>query len=125
MYFLFIGYYDAEKMDQSSQEELDAVMERCNRPLEQFFKQTRVVQEWHPGTDTKRASLSGGQIERQDGPDRHNSEQIGSLIIFEADDLEQAVELALLHPTTQIAEAEQYGWRLEVRPLLDVTPASG
>lgn len=77
MYFLFIGYYDAEKMDQSSQEELDTVMERYNRPLEQFFKLTRVVQEWHPGADMKRASLSGGQIERQDGPDRHNSEQIG------------------------------------------------
>ncbi|ASI35371.1 MULTISPECIES: YciI family protein [unclassified Exiguobacterium] len=123
MYFLFIGYYDAEKMNQSSQEELDAVMERCNPPLEQFFKQTRVLQEWHPGADTKQARLSGGQIERQDGPDTRKAEQIGSLILFEADDLEQAVDLALLHPTTQLAEAEQYGWRMEVRPLLDVKDA--
>jgi len=39
--------------------------------------------------------------------------------VFEADDLEQAVDLALLHPTTQLPEAQKYGWRMEVRPLID------
>ncbi|WP_214765990.1 MULTISPECIES: YciI family protein [unclassified Exiguobacterium] len=123
MIFLFIGYYDAEKMNQSSQEELDAVMERCNPPLEDFFEKTNVLYEWRPGEETKHARLLDGQIERQDGPDTRKAEQIGSLILFEADDLEQAVDLALLHPTTQLAEAEQYGWRMEVRPLLDVKDA--
>ena len=119
MLFLFIGYYDAEKMNQSSQQELDAVMERCNVPLEDFFTKTNVLYEWHPGAETKRARLLGGKIERQDGPNPDKTEQIGSLVVFEAVDLEQAVDLALLHPTTQIEEAEQYGWRMEVRPLID------
>ena len=70
MLFLFIGYYDAEKMNQSSQQELDAVMERCNVPLEDFFTKTNVLYEWHPGAETKRARLLDGQIQHQDGPDR-------------------------------------------------------
>ncbi len=106
-------------MNQSSQQELDAVMERCNPPLETFFTKLNVLSELHPGAETKRARLLGGKIERRDGPNPDKTEQIGSLVVFEAVDLEQAVDLALLHPTTQIEEAEQYGWRMEVRPLID------
>ncbi|WP_426355346.1 YciI family protein [Exiguobacterium sp. R-39] len=123
MLFLFIGYYDAEKMNQSSQQELDAVMERCNVPLEDFFTKTNVLYEWHPGAETKRARLLDGQIQHQDGPDPDKTEQIGSLVVFEAVDLEQAVDLALLHPTTQLPEAQKYGWRMEVRPLIDLKEA--
>lgn len=38
-------------------------------------------------------------------------------ILIEAQDMEDAIRIALLHPTTQVVEGEQFGWRIEIRPV--------
>jgi hypothetical protein len=42
---------------------------------------------------------------------------LGAIFIIEATDMEEAVRIARLHPTTQIPGGEQLGWFLEVRPI--------
>lgn len=115
--FLYVGYYDADRMDALSKEEIDALMSHCDALMNTFNKQVNVLSDWHPGLATQALYWRDGVVQSNDEPDRSSGEQIGSLIVFEARDLDQAMELAFLHPTTQVAEGESYGWRAEVRPL--------
>lgn len=62
----------------------------------------------------KRASH---QIGITDGPVTASNEVMGSAFVIEAIDLEDAIRVASLHPTVQVQEAEELGWRLEVRPV--------
>ncbi len=117
MQFLYVGYYDADRMDALSKEEIDALMSRCDELMITFNDQVNVVSDWYPGLATQEFYWRNGVVQTNTEPDRSRGEQIGSLIVFEARDLDQAMELASLHPTTQVAEGETYGWRAEVRPL--------
>ena len=117
MQFLYVGYYDAERMDALSKEEIDALMSRCDALMITFNEQVNVLSDWHPGLATQAFYWQDGIVQKKVEPDRSSGEQIGSLIVFEARDFDQAMELASLHPTTQVAEGESYGWRAEVRPL--------
>ncbi len=117
MQFLYTGYYDAERMDALSKEEIDALMSRCDELMNTFNERVNVLSDWYPGLTTHEFYWRDGVVQTNAEPDRSRGEQIGSLIVFEARNLDQAMELASLHPTTQVAEGEAYGWRAEVRPL--------
>ncbi|HSM04338.1 MAG TPA: YciI family protein [Longimicrobiales bacterium] len=66
---------------------------------------------------------AGGRIVRSrdgkrsvtDGP-FVESKEIGGIFIVEADDLDEAVELAAMHPAGRMGE--ELGWYVAVRPLL-------
>lgn len=117
MQFLYVGYYNADRMDALSKEEIDTLMSRCDALMNAFNEQVNVLSDWHPGLTTQAFYWQDGVVQKKVEPDRTHGEQIGSLIVFEARDFEQAMELASLHPTTQVAEGESYGWRAEIRPL--------
>ncbi|EPE61269.1 hypothetical protein L479_02335 [Exiguobacterium sp. S17] len=42
---------------------------------------------------------------------------MGSAFLIEALDMEDAIRIASLHPTVQVQEAEELGWRLEIRSI--------
>jgi len=42
---------------------------------------------------------------------------LGGVFIVEAPDFGEDVRLAKLHPTTQMEEGVELGWRLEIRPI--------
>ncbi len=109
MQFLYVGYYDADQMDVLSKEEIDALMSRCDALMNTFNKQVNVLSDWHPGLATQTLYWRDGVVQTNDEPDRSSGEQIGSLIVFEARDLDHAMELASLHPTTQVAKGNLTG----------------
>lgn len=94
MQFLYVGYYDAERMDALSKEEIDALMSRCDALMNTFNKQVDVLSDWHPGLTTQAFYWQDGVVQKKVEPDRTHGEQIGSLIVFEARDLDHAMELA-------------------------------
>lgn len=53
----------------------------------------------------------------KDGPFAETKEIIGSALIVEAENLEEAIKAAMLHPSLQMGEAHQFGWRTEIRPI--------
>lgn len=55
-----------------------------------------------------------GQPTVSDGPFLNVSAQLGSVFIVEADSLDEAVQIASLHPAAHLGEA--YGFGIEVRP---------
>jgi hypothetical protein len=42
---------------------------------------------------------------------------LGSAFLIEARDMEEAIRVASLHPTTQVDAGEQFGWRIDIRPI--------
>jgi len=50
-----------------------------------------------------------------DGPFIETKEQLGSFFIVEADTIDEAVEIASLHPAALFGE--EYGFGIEVRPI--------
>jgi hypothetical protein len=44
-------------------------------------------------------------------------EIIGSAFLIEARDMEEAIRVASLHPSTQVSAGEQFGWCIKIRPI--------
>jgi hypothetical protein len=44
-------------------------------------------------------------------------EVIGGAFLIDAPNMDEAVKVASLHPTVQLAAGEQLGWRIEIRPV--------
>ncbi|WP_274651122.1 YciI family protein [Paenibacillus humicola] len=117
MKFVCLGYLDPAKMDARPKEEIDAVMQACQPHLERFYNSGRVVIDAGLSPDTKCLRRQNEKVIVTDGPFVESKEMIGSVFLIEARDMEEAVEIASLHPTTQIASGEQFGWRVEIRPI--------
>lgn len=117
MRFLCLGWLDASRMDALSKDEVDAVMSECGPHMETLYRQAKVIVAAGLEPQTKSLRRVNGKVIVTDGPFIETKDLIGGAFIIEAADMEQAVQLASLHPTTQVPAGERLGWRLEVRPI--------
>jgi hypothetical protein len=117
MKFLCLGWLDKEKVDALSKDQLDAVMEQCRPHMQVLYSRGRVIMDAGLEPQTKSLRRRNGKVIVTDGPFAETKEIIGGAFIIEAADLDQAAEIAQLHPTTQVPAGEELGWRLEVRPI--------
>lgn len=117
MKFLCLGYLDSAKMDALPKEEIDAVMHQCQPHLEELYKSGQVIIDAGLATDTKCLRRANGKVKVMDGPFIETKEMIGSAFLIEAQDMEEAIRIASLHPTVQVGEGEQFGWGIEIRPI--------
>ena len=117
MIFLCMGYFNPEKMDARPRAEIDAVMSECQPVVENFYESGKVLIDAGLESETKSLRRVNGKVIVTDGPFAETKELIGSIFIFEAEGMEEAIQLASLHPTTQISRGEEFGWRIEIRPV--------
>jgi hypothetical protein len=71
-----------------------------------------------PANDATTVKVRRGELILTDGPFAETKEQVAGYDLLECSDLEEAVEWASKHPTTQIGA-------IEVRPLYDAPPPRG
>jgi hypothetical protein len=64
-----------------------------------------------------RVVTSREKVRITDGPFVETKEMLGSAVLIEARDMEEAIRLASLHPTTQVDAGEHLGWAMEIRPI--------
>ena len=117
MKFLCLGYFDSEKMAALSKSELDAVMGKCRPHLEELYKSGQVIIDAGLAVATKTLRRTEGKLKPTDGPYLETKEMIGSAVLIEARDMEDAIRVASLHPSLQLDEGERLGWVMEVRPI--------
>ncbi|KRE21099.1 YciI family protein [Paenibacillus sp. Soil522] len=117
MKFLCLGYFDHEKMNARPETEINAVMRLCQPHLEEFYKSGQVILDAGLALESKYLRRENGKVSIADAPFTETKEMIGSVFLIEAHDMEDAIRVASLHPTTQVGEGEQFGWRLEIRPI--------
>ncbi len=117
MKYLCLGYLDVAAFDQISAEEQSAVMTKCFAQCKPFRATGTVVEEEGlQGVSTARSLRTrGGKLRVTDGPFVETKEQLGSFFIIEADSMEEAIQVASLHPAAMFGE--EYGFGIEVRPI--------
>ncbi|TVR31784.1 MAG: hypothetical protein EA404_09655 [Spirochaetaceae bacterium] len=116
MKYLCLGYYTVDGRDRLTRDEYAAIVARCG-PLDAELRgcgKAGVVAslvEHEVVTLRTRA----GELSATDGPYVESKEQVGSFLIVEASDLNDAVRIASRHPAARLGE--ELGWALEVRPI--------
>jgi len=116
MKYLCLGYYDPATFDTLSEAEQQQLAREC-RPHDEVLKASgrlvAVASLAHRSAVSVRPGAAAPAI--SDGPFAETKEIIGSFFIVEADDLEDAVRVASLHPAAQWGQ--HLGFGIEVRPI--------
>lgn len=108
MKFVCLGYADPAKFHSMSEQELQAMMEECFA-YDDVLRQGGHFAGGEALVDAARAvtlRFCDGVVQRTDGPYAETKEQIGGLLILEADDMEHAIALMSLHPGVRVGPFE-------------------
>lgn len=117
MKFLALAYYHEKTFEQTSPEEIKAIVAKCE-PLDKALNATgkmELVASLGHTKDTVSIRPRNGKPTVTDGPYVETKEQLGSFFLLEAKDMQEAVQLASMHPAANMNE--YMGWGIEVRPI--------
>lgn len=115
MKYLCLAYYDVPTYEALTAEQKAALFSKC-KPHDDALRATKtLVVSASLGTPARTARTRAGKASITDGPYVETKEQIGGLFIIEANDFDQAMEVAAQHPAARIGE--ELGWVVEVRPI--------
>lgn len=117
MKFQCLGYFDQQKMDALPKAQLDAIMNECQPHLDELYKSGRVLMDGSVAQEMKRLKRIEGKVQVNDRPIIDVHKMLGSMFVIEAKDMDEAMQVASLHPTVQVSSGEQLGWELEIRPI--------
>lgn len=117
MKYLCLGYFDPEKMAARPQADIDAIMRECQSHMEELYRSGQVIIDAGLTLETTYLRREDGKVRIINHPLNEAKETIGSAFLIEARDMEEAIRLALLHPTMQVSAGEQFGWGIEIRPI--------
>jgi hypothetical protein len=117
MKYLCLAYYDVEKFARLTPQQLEEIGATCRPHDEMLRKSGRLVAGGSLGDPDRGFVLrpKRGQPSIVDGPFAETKEQVGGLMIIEADSREEAIRLASMHPAATMNE--DLGWALEVRSI--------
>jgi hypothetical protein len=117
MKFLCLGYLDMKEFDAVPEAEKGEILKACFAQCVPFRATGKVVEEagLQHTSRAKTIRPRKGKPLVTDGPFMETKEQLGSFFIIEAEDIDEAVAVACLHPAALLGE--KYGFGIEVRPL--------
>ncbi len=116
MQYLCLCYYDQDRFEALSKDQLAALGRAC-QPHDEALRQSGHLLlvgslALPPESRTLRAGRARASV--TEGPFVATREPLGAFFIIEAGDIDEAVEIASKHPGAQIAE---FGGGIEIRPI--------
>ena len=117
MKFICLGYYDKSKFDGMSEGERQKMFDTCFA----YDDQLRINGHWAGGEALQPAETAltlywkNGKVATTDGPYADTKEQLGGILILEAQDMNHAERLMAQHP------ALKYENIFEIRPAADLS----
>lgn len=117
MKYLCLCYYDAQRFAAVSEADLKEVGEICT-PLDKKLKESGhlvAVGSLAMPEVSRILKGDGKKMEESAGPYVKTNEPIGAFFIIEAESLDQAVDIAKLHPGAHVGH--KLGGGIEVRPI--------
>lgn len=116
MKYLCLAYYDVEKFEALAPSELKALVSQCPPHDENLRTSGKLLSVARLDPNTwKSVRPKRGEISITDGPFIETHEQIGSFFLIEANDLDEAIRIASLHPAAHLGD--DVGWGIEIRPV--------
>ncbi len=108
MRFICLGYADHTQFASLSEPELQEMMEAC-LAYDDFLKQGGHFAGGEALVDPAKAvtlRYRNGEVQATDGPYAETKEQIGGILILEAENMEHAVQLMTNHPGVRFGPFE-------------------
>lgn len=117
MKFLCLGYLDEAKFGALPESQRAEILKRCFAQCIPFRATGKVIEEegLHGPRSAKTIRPKNGKPTVTDGPFIDAKEQLGSFFVVEADNIDEAIAVASLHPAALMGE--EYGFGIEVRPI--------
>lgn len=117
MKYLCLLYGNQQKVSKLTTDEFNAVVERC-KVHDAELRRTGAVTSIHSlEWDVTTVSPRDGKPTVTDGPFVETRDVVGSFMVIEARDLNDAIRIASLHPAANMGE--DLGWGIEIRPIAD------
>lgn len=117
MKFLCLAFYDDRKFAALAPDAVKALVSQCPAHDAALRASGRLVVQASlgPQDQTRTIRPQNGKPSFTDGPFAETKEQVGGFFIIDAEDADDALRIAALHPAALIGE--QVGWGIEVRPI--------
>jgi len=116
MKFVCLGYYDEKSWDGTSESEQNAFVDACLAYDDELKKNGHVAggEALGPSGQARTVRYRNGKVSVTDGPYAETKEQIGGILVLEAKDLDEAVQLMSKHPGVKAGP-------FEIRQAVDMT----
>ena len=116
MKFVCLGYMEAGKFEGMSESERNAFVDGCFAYDDVLRKNGHFAggEALQPASTAVTLRFRGGKVMVTDGPYAETKEQIGGILILEADDLDHAIRLMSEHPGVRSGP-------FEIRPAADLS----
>lgn len=117
MKFLCVCHYDAEAFAKLTPADFEKLQAMCGEHDARFKASGKVKLIGSLGmpTDSKTLRVQNGKVTEESGPYVNTKEPFGAFFIVEAENIDEAVRVARLHPGTHIGEL--FGGGIEIRPI--------
>lgn len=116
MKYLSLAYFTPEKFAAMTPDEVKALASQCPALDEKMRATGKVLVSASLGDLDRWTTLlpRGGKTHVVDGPYTESKEVVGGLFIIEADNHEEALRIASMHPAATLGE--ECGWAVELIP---------
>jgi len=117
MKYVCLGYTTAGKFEDMPESERNAFVDKCFTYDDVLRKNGHFTggEALQPATNAVTLRYQGGKVVVTDGPFAETKEQIGGILILEANDLNHAIQLMSKHPGIS------KGTGFEIRPAADLS----
>jgi hypothetical protein len=117
MKYLCLLYGNQQKVSQLPKEEFAALVEKCKEHDAELHRTGAVRSVESLEWDVTTVRPKDGKPTVVDGPFVETRDVVGSFMVIEARDLNDAIRIASLHPAANMGES--LGWGIEIRPLAE------
>jgi len=116
MKYICLGYMDPTRWETMSESERDAFVDDCFTYDDVLRKNGHFAggEALQPAESAVTLRFQHGKVAVTDGPYTETKEQLGGILILEADDLNHAIQLMSRHPGVR-------GGPFEIRPAADLS----
>jgi hypothetical protein len=115
MKYLCLVYDDERNLDAMSDGELDGLVAQCLAVDEELRKSGQVIasEALQPVQTATTVRVRNGKVSTIDGPFAETKEQLGGFFLIDAQDLDEAIQVAAKIPSARLGS-------IEVRPIWDL-----
>jgi hypothetical protein len=115
MKYLCLVYDDERNLDAMSDGELDGLVAQCLAVDEELRKSGQVIasEALQPVQTATTVRVRNGKVSTVDGPFAETKEQLGGFFLIDAQDLDEAIQVAAKIPSARLGS-------IEVRPIWDL-----
>ena len=116
MKYICFGYMEEKKWDAMSESERDAMIKECFAYDDVLRKNGHMIggEALQSVRNATALRWQNGKVSVTDGPFAETKEQLGGILVLEADDLNHAIQLMSKHPGVRL------GGCFEIRPTEDI-----